>query len=118
MMFDMICRRSLSGRGRSHGYSGDAHRGVSGVKGLRMRLAGWCVAAAAMFVLCVTASAAGAQAAGGQAQSADQAFQAGRFAEAGALAMADAKRDPADAGAALLLGRIALLANRLKEARE
>ncbi len=44
-------------------------------------------------------------------------FHAGRFAEAGALALAAARRDPGDAGAAVQLGRVALLADRLVEAR-
>ena len=82
-----------------------------------MKLAGSRMASAMIFTLCLAAGAAGAQTAGGQAGSAERLFAAGRFAEAGSLALVDAKRDPADAGAAILLGRVALLANRLEEAR-
>ncbi len=49
---------------------------------------------------------------------AEQLFKAGKFAEAGKIYAQVAAQDPKDYAAILQLGRVALLSNRLDEARE
>src|SRR6202020_2044120 len=51
-------------------------------------------------------------------ESADELFQAGQFAEAGKLYAEASTRDPQSYDAALRVGEIALLANRLDEAEK
>ena len=75
------------------------------------------VAFAIVLTASVLAAEAGAQTSPVGAASAERLFEVGRFAEAGALDLATASRNPGDYRAALQLGRVALLANQLEGAR-
>ncbi len=79
-----------------------------------MKPAGICLALALLLAPCAVSIAAAEEPKA--APTADQLFQAGKFAEAGALYAAMAARHPDDYAAILGLGRIALLANRLGDA--
>jgi len=76
------------------------------------------VALAAILAPCLLAGQATSQPRPSQVVSADRLFQAGKFSEAGEVYARLAARNPRDYSAILHLGRIALLSNRLDDARK
>jgi Tfp pilus assembly protein PilF len=82
-----------------------------------MKSARICIALAVILSPCGFSGPASSQPSQAEIGSADQLFEAGKFAEAGDLYAQIAAQDPKDYAAILQLGRIALLANRLDEAQ-
>jgi len=83
-----------------------------------MKYASLCVALAVILTLGSISGQATAQPKAPENDAADQLFKAGKFAEAGELYAKIAAQDPKDHAAALQLGRIALLSNRLEDAQK
>jgi predicted aspartyl protease len=82
-----------------------------------MRRASICVALALIVAHCSFAEQAESEPRQSGIDSADQLFEAGKFAEAGDIYAQIAARDPKDFEAILRLGRIGLLSNRLNDAQ-
>jgi tetratricopeptide (TPR) repeat protein len=83
-----------------------------------MQSARICIALAAVLVSFSFSGQATAQPKQSEIDSADRLFQDGKFAEAGELYSRIAAQNPKDLSAALQLGRIALLSNRLDDAQK
>jgi tetratricopeptide (TPR) repeat protein len=83
-----------------------------------MKYASLCVALAVILTLGSISGQAAAQPKASESDAADRLFKVGKFAEAGELYAKVAAQDPKDHAAALQLGRIALLSNRLEDAQK
>ncbi len=83
-----------------------------------MKYVGICIALAVVVSTCGVSGQARAEANQPDAKSANQLFQAGKFAEAGEIYARIEAQNPNDRAAVLQLGRIALLANRLDDAQK
>ena len=83
-----------------------------------MKYASLCVALCVILTLGSISGQATAQPKASENDAADRLFKVGKFAEAGELYAKIAARDPKDHAAALQLGRIALLSNRLEDAQK
>ncbi|MGA9866812.1 MAG: aspartyl protease family protein [Acetobacteraceae bacterium] len=83
-----------------------------------MKSTGICAALAVMIACCGFSGEGKSQPSRSDITVADSLFQAGKFADAGKLYLRIAMENPQDHSAVLQLGRIALLANRLDDARK
>ena len=83
-----------------------------------MTIARICIALAVILAPCSFSGQAASQAQQSEIGSADRLFQIGKFAEASELYARMAAQDPNDFAAILGLGRVALLSNRLDDARK
>ncbi len=84
----------------------------------KMKYASICVALAVTLVPCSFSRQATAQSKPSEVETAARLFEVGKFAEAGEVYAQIAAQNPKDHSAALQLGRIALLSNRLEDAQK
>jgi thioredoxin-like negative regulator of GroEL len=93
-------------------------RPVTLIAETQMKFTRTCIALVAFIGSCGFSAQAKSPPEQSEGDSADRLFQAGKFAEAGKLYSRIAAQNPKDHSVTLVLGRIALLSNRLDDAQE